>query len=191
MRRFAHLLAGLLIAVPLQRALWGRQPQRLLPARVHNELQLGGLRPGWNTLQDALRRFGPHWYHPTPNETGIYEWNDPRRHWLLRLEVGGGDVIQAITIEQTPARAAPPAATRLPASADRTGLGIELGDRRQALLDRYGRPFFEGPSVLDGQRVALVVFNFSWAGSDKPQILESSFDPAGRLIKMTLTAEYY
>ncbi|MGH9482910.1 MAG: hypothetical protein ACRD1L_12555, partial [Terriglobales bacterium] len=61
----------------------------------------------------------------------------------------------------------------------------------QQLKQVYGKPFFEGPSSWAGHDVQLIVFNFSWAGADKPQILESSFDAAGHLVKMTLSAQYY
>ncbi|HET9785209.1 MAG TPA: hypothetical protein VFP94_09680 [Terriglobales bacterium] len=79
----------------------------------------------------------------------------------------------------------------LPASVAHTGRGVRLGASEAQLLHAYGKPFFSGPSSLDGHNVKLVVFNFSWAGSDKPQILESTFNAAGKLVKMTLSAEYY
>lgn len=159
------------------------------PAGNVNELTLAGLRPGRSTLRDAVRRYGPHWFHPTPQETDLYLWSDPARHLLLSAEVNKQGQIRVVSITHTDVNA--PVRSVLPLRAGVTGRGVRLGDTRQQLRKVYGKPFFEGPSSLDGQDVHLIVYNFSWAGTDKPQILESSFDRSGHLVKMTLSAEYY
>jgi len=159
------------------------------PAGNVNELTLAGLRPGYSTLHEAEHLYGAHWFHPSPQEKDLYLWNDPARRLLLSAEVDPHGVIRVVSV--TRVQRSSDASTALPMRAEATGRGVRLGDTQQRLLQVYGKPFFEGPSSLDGQDVHLIVFNFSWAGADKPQILESSFDASGHLIKMTLSAEYY
>lgn len=159
------------------------------PAGNVNELMLAGLRPGRSTLHEAVRLYGPHWFHPTPQETDLYLWSDPARHLLLGAEVNKQGRIQVVSVTRTERNAS--IRSVLPSRAEATGRGVRLGDIQQRLRKVYGKPFFEGPSSLDGHDVHLIVYNFSWAGTDKPQILEASFDSSGHLVKMTLSAEYY
>lgn len=159
------------------------------PAGNVNELTLAGLRPGRSTLQDAIRHYGPHWFHPTPQETDLYLWSDPAHHLLLSAEVNQQGQIRVVSVTRTERTA--PVRSVLPLRAATTGRGVRLGTTEQHLRAVYGKPFFEGPSSLNGHDVHLIVYNFSWAGTDKPQILESSFDRSGHLVKMSLSAEYY
>lgn len=156
-----------------------------------NELTLAGLRPGQSLIAQAVARWGEHWYHPTRDERDIYIWCDARQHISVQLEArGSAQKIDVVTVERL--LGTPPASctASLPADVTRTGRGVRLGDSAQRLKAVYGTPFFTGPSSWRGHEVQFIVFNFSWAGDDVPQILESSFD-AGRLVKMTLSAEYY
>lgn len=155
-----------------------------------NELTLAGLRPGRSRLSDAAARWGLHFLHPDPDEHDVYVWCDARTHLQFSLEAGAGSTIRVVTVQRFQA-AGPGCTARLSLAEARTGRGVRLGDSQAQLLRTYGQPFFSGPSRLDGRDVRLVVFNFSWAGSDRPQILESTFNAAGQLIKMTLSAEYY
>lgn len=159
------------------------------PAGNVNELTLAGLRPGRSTLHEAVRHFGAHWLHPTPQETDLYLWSDPARHLLISVEVNRQGEIRVVSVTRTDRDTSTPSA--LPVRAETTGRGVRLGDTEQKLRHVYGKPFFEGPSSLGGHDVHLIVYNFSWAGAGKPQILESSFDSTGHLVKMTLSADYY
>lgn len=154
-----------------------------------NELTLAGLRPGQSTIAQAAARFGPHWRHPSADETDLYVWCDARSGLELRLEAPSGSAIEVVTVSRIPGLPASCGA-RLGSAAARTGRGVKLGDAPRQLLASYGKPFFQGPSSWRGQDAQLIVFNFSWAGEDKPQILESTFLD-GRLVKMTLSAQYY
>lgn len=183
--RALFVLLALSVFVGAQGA--GNNPDH--PAGNVNELTLAGLRPGRSTLHEAIRLYGRHWFHPTPQETDIYLWMDPARHLLLSAEVNTQGQIRVVSVTRTDRTA--PARSVLPVRAEATGRGVRLGNMEQRLRQVYGKPFFEGPSSLDGRDVHLIVYNFSWAGTDKPQILESSFDGAGHLVQMTLSAEYY
>ncbi|HXE30299.1 MAG TPA: hypothetical protein VN515_00705 [Terriglobales bacterium] len=157
-----------------------------------NELTLAGLRPGASRISAAIARFGRHWRHPTPDEADLYIWCDARNRLQLSLEAKPDGTIQVVTVDRLwDAPAAGACGATLPEEVGRTGRGVRLGDTVARLDGVYGHPFFDGPSSWDGHDVHFVVFNFSWAGTDKPQILESSFDDAGKLVKLTLSAEYY
>lgn len=161
------------------------------PAGNVNELTLMGLRPGRSRIPAAIARFGPGWRHPSPDESDLYLWCDARSRLQLSLEAKPDGLIQVVTVNRL--YTAPPGGCGavLREAAARTGRGVRLGDTAARLKAVYGKPFFEGPSSWDGRDVRFIVFNFSWAGTDKPQILESSFDAQDRLVKMTLSAEYY
>jgi hypothetical protein len=158
------------------------------PAGNVNELTLAGLRPGRTTIGEAERRLGAGWRHPDPDERDVYDWCDARRGVEISLEANPRGVIRVVTAERPRTAACD---GRLPPARYATGRGLALGDGVARLLKTYGKPFFQGRASWRGERVRLIVFNFSWAGSSKPQILESSFDARGRLVKMTLSAEYY
>jgi hypothetical protein len=185
----AALVALLLVALPLQ----GQDPATSAdrpPGNV-NELTLAGLQPGSSRLSAAEARWGRQWRHPDADEGDVYVWCDGRSGLRISLEAGDGGKVRVVTVERIAGAQATGCSAHLPAGVARTGRGVRLGDSEAQLLHTYGKPFFSGPSSLDGHNVKLVVFNFSWAGSDKPQILESTFNAAGRLVKMTLSAEYY
>lgn len=160
------------------------------PAGNINELTLAGLRPGATRIATARARLGPHWRHPSPDEKDIFIWCDAHSGLRLQLEAPSGQPIAVVTIEALGKADAVGCAARLPPTLARTGRGVRLGDSPAQLKKVYGTPFFQGPSSWEGRDAQLIVFNFSWAGSDKPQILESTFEN-GRLAKMTLSAQYY
>ena len=156
-----------------------------------NELTLAGLQPGRSRIPDAVARWGAHWRHPSLDESDIYVWCDARRRLQIQLEAqGSARRVDVVTVERLLGAPPPDCTTTLPANLARTGRGVRLGDTAERLKAVYGKPFFVGPSSWHGREVNFIVFNFSWAGDDVPQILESSFD-AGRLVKMTLSAHYY
>ena len=158
------------------------------PAGNVNELTLAALRPGVATLASAQRRFGSHGTHPSPDEKDLSIWCDAHQHLQLSLEANQQGTVQVVMVERPKPQSA--CSATLPASTPGTGRGLKLGDGIARAKLIYGKPFFEGPSLWQGRDVHLVVFNFSWAGSDKPQILECSFLD-GRLVKLTLSAAYY
>jgi hypothetical protein len=189
-RRWLLLLTALALLATLSAL--GQDPASSAdhpPGNV-NELTLAGLRPGVARLRTAEARWGRQWSHPDSDESDVYVWCDAATGLQISLEAGADGTIRVVTVEKV-AIAKPHCTARLPLATARTGRGIKLGDTEAQLLRTYGKPFFSGPSSLDGHNVKLVVFNFSWAGSDKPQILESTFNAAGKLVKMTLSSEYY
>jgi len=155
-----------------------------------NELTLAGLRPGVTTAAEAVRRLGPGWTHPSADEHDLYDWCDHATRLRVQIEERGAGAVQAVTLERMPAGGTSGCHAHLPVSLARTGRGVALGAAPARLRAVYGKPFFTGPASWRGHDVEMIVYNFSWAGSDKPQVLESTFGH-GALIKLTLSAQYY
>lgn len=156
-----------------------------------NELTLAGLRPGRSTIAQAEALWGKGWQHPARDEDDIFIWCDARAGLQLHLEAAPGGLIHVVTVSRMPPAPAPRSCSAtLEVRKLRTGRGVHLGATPVQLLRVYGKPFFTGPSSWNGRDVRMIVFNFSWAGTGKPQILESTFWQ-GKLAKMTLSAEYY
>lgn len=167
------------------------------PAGNVNELTLAGLRPGRSTIAQAEALWGRQWHHPARDEDDVYVWCDASSHIELSLEATvaqpprrGGEIRVVTVSRMPPALPVGACSAVLGKGAASTGRGVRLGDSPQRLKQVYGKPFFTGPSTWNGRDVNMIVFNFSWAGTSKPQILESSF-AGGKLVKMTLSAEYY
>lgn len=194
MRFNPSILAG--VALVLTLTLAGAQAQDPASSSDHpagnvNELTLAGLRPGASSIAEAITRLGSQWRHPSADEKDIYVWCDARTGLQLQIEAPADQPIEVVTIESAPAPlAANTCNARLPVNLARTGRGARLGASPVQLKRIYGTPFFQGPSSWHGRDAELIVFNFSWAGSNKPQILESTFEH-GHLAKMTLSAQYY
>lgn len=161
------------------------------PAGNVNELKLAGLQPGRSTVAEAEALWGKQWHHPSRDEDDVYVWCDTHSHIQLSLEATRAGLIRVVTVSRMPPALPVGACTAvLGKRAATTGRGVRLGDSPERLQHVYGKPFFTGPSSWNGRDVNMIVFNFSWAGTSKPQILESSF-AGGKLVKMTLSAEYY
>lgn len=161
------------------------------PAGNVNELTLAGLRPGRSTIAQAEALYGNHWRHPSRDEHDLYVWCDAHTKLRLTAEARPDGRIRVVTIAaMPPALPVGACSAALSRRAAQTGRGVRLGESPQQLRHVYGTPFFTGPSSWNGHDVDMIVFNFSWAGASKPQILESSF-AGGTLVKMTLSAEYY
>lgn len=187
------MLACVAILATLVAAARGQDPADSAdrPAGNVNELTLAGLRPGRSTIALAEALWGYSWRHPSRDEGDLYVWCDARTHLKLTLEARPGGLIRVVTVSRMPpARPLGACSAVLDDKVETTGRGVRLGDTPRQLKQVYGKPFFSGPSSWDGHDVNMIVFNFSWAGIHKPQILESSF-AAGKLVKMTLSAQYY
>jgi hypothetical protein len=158
-------------------------------ARHANETQLAGLRPGRDTFAAAEKRFKAKDLVEEPN-SGSKEWRDSCSGRSIRLEVDAKSVIQSVTITTLGAKEGA-CSDRRPDFLDPrfwlTGLGLRMGDSQDRVAGLYGEPNSSGPASKNGQDLELMYYQFDWAGSDVPQVMEVlCARDTGRVVEITL-----
>jgi hypothetical protein len=161
----------------------------------HNELTLGGLRPGKHSIEQAkaLYKEGSAGKDPQPDPL-IWESASKQTHTRLRFEGDARHILQEIVASRPRV-----ALTAIPprAKADgrlwRTGLGLGLGDACGEAVKLYGTPDSRSPSTKGGQPLELLYYAFDWAGPDVPQVMQvvctlEQDGKAGRVVEITLAA---
>jgi len=157
--------------------------------RHTNETLLAGLRPGRDTFIVAEKRFKAKNLSEEPN-SGSKEWRDDCSGRSIRLEVDAKSVIQSVTITTLGSQEGK-CSDRRPDFLDPrnwlTGLGLRMGDSQDRVVGLYGEPNSSGPASKNGQELELMYFQFDWAGSDVPQVLEVlCARDTGRVVEITL-----
>lgn len=157
--------------------------------RHRNETLLAGLRPGRDTFALAEKRFKPKNLVQEQN-SGTKEWRDDCSGRAIRLEVDAKSVIQAITITSLASQAGK-CTDRPPDFLDQqywlTGLGLRIGDSQDRVYGLYGEPNSNGPASKNGLELALFHYQFGWAGTDVPQVMEVlCARDTGRVVEITL-----
>ena len=158
-------------------------------ARHNNETQLAGLRPGRDTFAAAEKRFKAKNLSEEPN-SGSKEWRDDCSGRSIRLEVDAKTVIQSVTITTLGTQEGK-CSDRRPDFLDPrnwlTGLGLRMGDSQDRVVGLYGEPNSSGPASKNGQELELMYYQFDWAGSDVPQVMEVlCARDTGRVVEITL-----
>lgn len=154
-----------------------------------NETLLAGLRPGRDTFAIAEKRFKAKSRSEEPN-SGTKEWRDDCSGRSIRLEVDAKSVIQSVTIT-TLGSPEGKCSDRRPDFLDArnwvTGQGLRMGDSQDRVVDLYGEPNSSGPASKNGQELALMYYQFDWAGSEVPQVMEVlCARDTGRVVEITL-----
>jgi hypothetical protein len=68
-----------------------------------------------------------------------------------------------------------------------TGQGLRIGDSQDRVTGFYGEPNSSGPASKNGKDLALMYYQFDWAGSNVPQVLEVlCARDTGRVVEITL-----
>jgi len=159
------------------------------PVRHGNETMLAGLRPGRDTFAAAEKRFKGKSITEEPN-SGSREWRDDCSGRSIRLEVDAKSVIQSVTITTLGTQEGK-CSDRRPDFLDPrnwlTGLGLRMGDSQDRVVGLYGEPNSSGPASKNGQDLELMYYQFDWAGSDVPQVMEVlCARDSGRVVEITL-----
>jgi hypothetical protein len=160
------------------------------PALRHtNETQLAGLRPGRDTFAVAEKRFKAKDLSEEPN-SGSKEWRDACSGRSIRLEVDPKTVIRSVTLTTLGIQEGK-CSDRRPDFLDPkfwlTGLGLRMGDSQDRVVGLYGEPNSSGPASKNGQELDLMYYQFDWAGSDVPQVMEIlCARDTGRVVEITL-----
>ncbi len=154
-----------------------------------NETSLAGLRPGRDTFAVAEKRFKARDLIEEPN-SGSKEWRDDCSGRSIRLEVDAKSVIQSVTITTLGIQEGK-CSDRRPDFLDPknwlTGLGLRMGDSQDRVVGLYGEPNSSGPASKNRQELELMYYQFDWAGSDVPQVMEVlCARDTGRVAEITL-----
>ena len=157
--------------------------------RRANETLLAGLRPGRDTFAIAEKRFKAK-NLSSDQDLGYREWRDDCSGRAIRVELDAKSVIQSVTITTL--------APQMGKCSDRradfldpknwvTGLGLRIGDSQDRIVGFYGEPNSSGPAAKNGKDLALMFYQFDWAGSDVPQVMEVlCARDTGRVVEITL-----
>ncbi|HLJ24872.1 MAG TPA: hypothetical protein VKT71_12240 [Candidatus Acidoferrales bacterium] len=159
------------------------------PVRHNNETTLAGLRPGRDTFAVAEKRFKSKNLSAEAN-SGSRQWRDDCSGREIHLEVDAKSVIQSVTITTLGSQEGK-CSDRRPDFLDPrnwlTGLGLRIGDSQDRIVGLYGEPNSSGPASKHGQDLELLYYQFDWAGSDVPQVMEVlCARDTGRVVEVTL-----
>jgi hypothetical protein len=167
----------------------GAGPIHFPELRHPNETQLAGLRPGRDNFATAQKRFKTKNASEEAN-SGSKEWRDACSGRSIRLEVDAKSVIQSVTLTTLDMQEGK-CSDRRPDFLDPklwlTGLGLRMGDSQDRVVALYGEPNSSGPASKNGQELELMYYQFDWAGSDVPQVMEVlCARDTGRVVEITL-----
>jgi hypothetical protein len=157
--------------------------------RQRNETLLAGLRPGRDTFAVAEKRFKVRNLFGEAN-SNTKEWRDMCSGRSIRLELDAKSVIQSVTITTLGSQAGS-CTDRRPEFLDPknwlTGFGLGMGDSQDRVYGIYGEPNSNGPASKGGRELALFSYQFDWAGSDVPQVMEVlCARDTGKVVEITL-----
>ena len=158
-------------------------------ARHGNETMLAGLRPGRDTFAVAEKRFKAKYLIEEQNSSSK-EWRDDCSGRSIRLEIDAKSVIQSVTITTLGTQEGK-CSDRRPDFLDPrnwlTGLGLRMGDSQDRVVGLYGEPNSSGPASKNRQELDMMYYQFDWAGSDVPQVMEIlCARDTGRVVEITL-----
>lgn len=162
-----------------------------------NELTLAGLRPGRDSLGDALKHFKAKYSssssHRGPDEaetSETKEWGDACTGHSLKVELDGHGLIEAITLSSLVPQDGKCVNRRIDALNMKdwaTGNGLRIGDPRNRVTETYGEPDSSGPSMRDTKELETLRYRFGWAGSEVPQDMTIyCARESGRVLEITL-----
>ena len=157
--------------------------------RHMNETLLAGLRPGRDTFAVAGKRLKPKELSDD-STPGSKEWRDACSGRSIHLDIDAKAVIQSITLT-TVGKQEGKCSDRRPDFLDPkfwlTGLGLRMGDSQDRVVALYGEPNSGGPATKNGQELDLMYYQFDWAGSSVPQVMEIlCARDTGRVVEITL-----
>jgi len=157
--------------------------------RHPNETLLAGLRPGRDTFAVAEKRFKPKDLSEDSNSSSK-EWRDACSGRSIRLEVDAKTMIQSVTLTTLGAQVGKCSEKRpdfLDPKFWLTGVGLRMGDSQDRVMALYGEPNSSGPASKNGQELDLMYYQFDWAGSEVPQVMEVlCARDTGRVVEITL-----
>ena len=165
--------------------------QRANAPKPINELTLAGLRPGRDSLTNALKHYKQKDLVSKTN-ADTKEWRDTCTGHSLALALDSSSVIQEITVSLLVPRDGNCDNRRfefLNLDDWVTGKGLRLGDSRNHVVELYGEPSSSEPVVRDDADFELLKFDFAGVGPEVPQAMQVYCQrESGRVVEITLSA---
>ena len=187
-RRFSQLTSASLVFT----LMWAAAPSAKQPARV-NELKLAGLRPGRDSLQAARSLYRDPVVPGTKDDPSHFIWADFCNRRGLTIEAEADGLIKSVEVGApftNPTADCSPNAY-FPRAKDqwRTGHHLGMGDPCSRVVEIYGKPESESPSVKGNEQLQLFFYSFDWAGADVPQVMEVTCSRGSdRVVEILLAA---
>jgi hypothetical protein len=186
--KFSQCTSLLLVAAL---SAFGFPAQRANTAQTLNEVTLAGLRPGRDSLSNALKHYKQK-YLVSKTSADSKEWRDTCTGHSLALALDAQSVIQEITVSLLVPRDGNCDNRRfelLNIEDWVTGKGLHLGDSRNHVVELYGEPATSEPVVRNDQDFELLEFKFENVGLGAPQAMQVYCQQdSGRVVEITLSA---
>ena len=156
-----------------------------------NEVTLAGLRPGRDSLANALKHYKQK-YLVDKTSIDSKEWRDTCTGHSLAMALDSHSVIEEITVSLLVPRDGNCDNRRfefLNLDDWITGKGLRLGDSRNHVVELYGEPSSSEPVVRDDADFELLQFDFAALGPNVPQQMRVYCErESGRVVEITLSA---
>jgi len=157
-----------------------------------NELTLAGLRPGRDSLAAARHRYREPATPGTKDDPSHSFWTDPCNQRVLTVEAAEEGLVKSVDVVLAPVGVADcvPEAY-FPRTKDhwRTGRGLGIANPCSRVVEIYGKPESESPSVKGNEQLELFFYSFDWAGADVPQVMEVTCSrETDRVVEILLAA---
>lgn len=187
--RFSLCASGLVLATCWLATPIAMRAQKLA-RHVPNELTIAGLRPGRDSLKQAVVLYKKESY--VFEEDSIHEWDDVCRDEILQVEVNKSGQISLVRVRNGK-RIMADCFRKMSRTKWRTGHDIAAFDSAQRVIEIYGEPNSRSPSTKNGEPLELLYYAFDWAGPDVPQVMEvictaPKDGSPGRVVEITLAA---
>ena len=182
--RLVSAAAALALVMPLGQA-------QQTHSRV-NELTLAGLRPGRDKIVEPQKSFRELTLDPDSKDALV--WGDICTHRQMRIEVDADKKIQTITLSygykpEIKAKCLPSVSSPEVLKLVQSGHGLNLGDACIRVSQIYGKAESRSPSVKGGEKLRLFYYSFDWAGTNVPQVMEVTCNPAtNQVVEIMLAA---
>lgn len=157
-----------------------------------NELTLAGLSPGRDKIEKPEKVF-----RGLPQDDAArdaYVWGDVCTRTDLRVEVDSHHFVRTVTVSSDYRTNVMPKCLETVMAPERlrllrTGRSLLLGDACSRVTEIYGKPESESPSVKGNDQLELYFYDFGWAGSDVPQVMEISCSKGtNKIVEIMLAA---
>jgi hypothetical protein len=156
-----------------------------------NEIRLGGLQPGRDTLQSFKRKVKRE--EPAFDGSTEHSYYEICNYQTIDVYPDSTGRLTRISVTQVTERIIADCTDKSYSRQARRWLGsghdLLLGDTCQQAIEIYGKPASETSGAESNSVIKSMTYDFGWAGSKVPQAMQVECSiPENKVIKMTLYA---